>query len=106
MSHEGARRVVGRTPGARGPASTSQVPTSAQRGHRATQTMEEPGSFRMRGPFKGPAGNTRKATRMHVHPCCRLRAQLRPRLRTKGRIRDHEPEGRVQGEASLAEQRS
>ena len=74
MSHEGARRAVGRTPGTRGPASTSQVPTRARRSTvQPTKTTDEPGLFRLRGTFK-----------RHVHPCCRPRAQP-----------GHDPEPRV-----------
>ena len=61
MSHEGARHAAGWTPAARGPASTSWAPTSARR---------------RRAFNKRPADNTRKATTMHVHPCCRQASAL------------------------------
>ena len=43
MSHEGAQRAVGRTPGTRAPTSTSQVPRSAQR------STSEPPKHQVRG---------------------------------------------------------
>ena len=55
----------------------------------------KPGSFRLRGTFKRPAGNKRKATMMHVRPCCRLGSRSTPQLRTRSQSRDREPERQV-----------
>ena len=105
VSHDGARRAARRTPGARGLMSTSQVPANALKG--ATEpsfAASEPGSFRPGGTFKRPKSKVRKATKLHVYTCCRLRAEARPCLKTGGRILDRELEDQVQVEAGLAAQ--
>ena len=67
--------------------STCQVPANALRGAtKSSFAASEPGSLRLRRTFKRPKGEVRKATKAHVHPCCRLEAQARPCLRTTGRI--------------------
>ena len=105
VGHADARRAARRTPGARGPMSTSQVPTNTLRGTtKSSFAASHPGSFRLRRTFKRPKGKVRKATKMHVHPCCRPRAQERPYHRTRDRIRDRDPEDRVQVEADPAAQ--
>ena len=73
---------------------------------KSSSAASEPGSFRLRGTFKRPKGKANKATKVHVHPCCRLEAQARPCPRTRSRIQDREPDGAVQVEASLAASRS
>ena len=79
VGHDGARLTARRPPGARLPMSTSQIPPSASRGaRRSSFAASEPGSFRLMGTFKGPTGKMRKATKMHVHPCCRLGANRGP----------------------------
>ena len=99
MSHEGARRAVERTPGARGPASTSQVPTSARRSTGRSGIVQAEGNLQ-EADRQREEGD--KNARLHV---LWLGAQPGPRLRTRGRIPDHEPEDQVQGEAAGAEQR-
>ena len=105
VSHEGARRAVGRTPAhvgqrqrLRSQPAYAEAPVSHPRSRRA-------GIVEAEGNLQETRGQQKKARGMHVHPCCRLRVQPGPRLRTKGRVRDHEPECRVRGEAGLAEQR-
>ena len=93
MSHDNARGAARRTPSARGPMSTSQIPARLLRGAtKSSFAASEPGSFRLRRTFKRPKGKVRKATQVHAHPCCRLEAQARACLKTRGRIQDREPE--------------
>ena len=100
-----ARPTARRTPGARGPMSTSQILARARRGTtRSSFAAGEPGSFQAERNLQEThkqceeGDEDARPTRAVGHP------QPRPCLRARGRIRDREPEDWVQVDADVAAQ--